>query len=76
MAVREDGGTITFEITDSADPILSHGAPLSEVGSGPARLELRYCQSVAEVLGGSARYEPTENGNRYSFSLPTRRQGR
>ena len=76
IAVREDGGTITFEITDSADPILSHGAPLSEVGSGPARLELRYCQSVAEVLGGSARYEPTENGNRYSFSLPTRRQGR
>ncbi|HUU55065.1 MAG TPA: ATP-binding protein [Armatimonadota bacterium] len=76
FALREDGDTITFEITDSAAPILSEGAPLSEVASGPARLELRYCQSVAEALGGSARYEPTENGNRYSFSLPARRRGR
>jgi signal transduction histidine kinase len=76
ITVREDGGMITFEITDSAAPILPHGAPLSEVASGPARVELRYCQSVAEALGGSARYEPTDNGNRYSFSLPARRRGR
>ncbi|HUU53987.1 MAG TPA: ATP-binding protein [Armatimonadota bacterium] len=76
IAVREDGGTITFEITDSAASILPHGAPLSEAASGPARVELRYCQSVAEALGGSARYEPTKNGNRYSFSLPARRRGR
>ena len=76
IAVREDGGTVTFEITDSAAPVLSQGAPLSEAASGPARIELRYCQSVAEALGGSARYEPTESGNRYSFSLPARRLGR
>ena len=76
IAVREDGGTITFEITDSAAPVLSQGAPLSEAASGPARVELRHCQSVAEALGGSARYEPTENGNRYAFSLPARRRGR
>jgi len=76
IAVREDGGTITFEITDSAAPILPHGVPLSEAASGPARVELRHCQRVAEALGGSARYEPTENGNRYAFSLPARRRGR
>jgi len=76
IAVREDGGTITFEITDTANPVLAHGAALSEAASGPARLELRYCQSVAEALGGSARYEPTEIGNRYVLSLPARRRGR
>jgi len=75
IAAREDGDTVLFEVTDSADPILPHAAQLFEAASGPARVELRYCQGTAEALGGSARYEPTENGNRYSFSLPTRKQG-
>ena len=55
--------------------VLHHTVQLFEVASGPARVELRYCQSIPEALGASARHEPTENGNRYTFSTPTRRQG-
>ncbi|HUU54779.1 MAG TPA: HAMP domain-containing sensor histidine kinase [Armatimonadota bacterium] len=76
LTVHEDGGMIAFAVTDSAGPVLAHGASLSEAASGPDRVGLRYCQTVAEALGGSARYEPTETGNRYSFSLPARRHGR
>lgn len=75
IAAREDGGTVSFEVTDSADPILPHAAELFEAASGSDRVALRYCQGMAEALGGSARYEPTENGNRYSFSLPKRGPG-
>ncbi len=76
LKVEEADGAVTFSVSDNAPPVLGHSAPLPEAASGPARVGLRHCQAVAEALGGSAQYEPTESGNRYWFSLPARGRGR
>jgi signal transduction histidine kinase len=72
MRMAASEGEVVFSVTDTAPPVLDRRAALTEAASGPARVGLRYCQTVAEALGGSAWYEPTAGGNSFAFSLPAR----
>lgn len=72
MRTTVEGDRLLFSATDTGEPVMPQPAELIAAGEGPAGVGMRHCQSLAEALGGSARYEPTSGGNRFMISVPVR----
>jgi signal transduction histidine kinase len=72
LRVSEESGRLIIAVSDTGKPLLGGPAEMTTAEEGAGRGRLRHCQSLAEALGGSARYEPLPEGNRFSFSVPAR----
>ncbi len=72
VALDPPSNLVVIAVSDTAEPLLDHPAGLDEVMARHGLVELRYVQALAAALGGSARYEPTPDGNVLAVSLPAR----